>query len=332
MKFGYFLSSEEFEPHQLISQALGAERAGLDALCISDHFHPWLDSQGQSSFVWSVVGALAMRVQLPITTAVTCPIGRVHPAILAQAAATAALLVPGGFRFGIGSGEALNEHILGEPWPPVSQRLDMLEEAVGLMRELWDGGMTTYRGRYFRVDNARLYSLPDTPVPVYVSGFGPESATLAGRIGDGFVSTKPDLDLVGAFRRAGGGTKPAQLSTKVCWAPTEAEAVSLAHGRWRNELVPGQASQELPLPTHFEQVSELVTEDAVRAMKACGPDAGRHVEVLTPFVQSGYDELYLNNIGPYQDEFFAMYRDEVIPELRRLAAHAAASSAQPGSD
>src|SRR5512135_3389577 len=209
-RFGYFLSCEEFAPADLLEQARQAEQAGFDALWISDHFHPWNDEQGQSPFVWSVIGALSQVSRLPVSTGVTCPTVRIHPAIIAQAAATSSVLHQGRFVLGVGSGEALNEHILGDPWPSADVRLAMLDEAVEVIRRLHSGQVVDHDGTYYTVENARLYTLPASPTPIYVSGFGPKSANLAGRIGDGFCSTMPDPELVGAFREGGGGKKPAQ--------------------------------------------------------------------------------------------------------------------------
>src|SRR6187200_68488 len=195
MKIGYFLSCEEYTPAQLVEQAVLAERAGFEALWISDHFHPWNDEQGQSAFVWSVIGAIATATPgMQVTTAVTCPTVRIHPAVIAQAAATSAVMLQGRFNLGVGSGEALNEHILGTHWPEADVRLEMLEEAVEVMRTLWSGGQRSHRGRHYTVENARIYDLPDEPPPVLVSGFGPKAVQLAARIGDGFATTSPDTD------------------------------------------------------------------------------------------------------------------------------------------
>src|SRR5919112_3953944 len=184
MRIGYFLSCEEFGPQELIRQARLAQAAGFDRLWISDHYHPWIDEQGHSPFVWSVIGAIAEATDLPLTTGVTCPTVRIHPAIIAQAAATSALLLGGRFGLGVGSGEALNEHILGDAWPNIETRLEMLEEAVEVIRTLWQGGMQDHRGIHYEVQNARIYDLPDTPPPILVSGFGPKAIELAARIGD----------------------------------------------------------------------------------------------------------------------------------------------------
>ncbi|RBQ17914.1 LLM class F420-dependent oxidoreductase [Spongiactinospora rosea] len=315
-KFGYFLSSEEHGPKDLVRQAKRAERAGFEALWISDHYHPWVGEQGQSSFVWSVIGAITQVSSLPITTAVTCPTVRIHPAIIAQAAATAAVLSEGRFRLGVGTGEALNEHIVDSRWPPLAERLDMLEEAVGLMRDLWTGKLVTHRGEHYEVDTARLYTLPTDPPPVFVSGFGPRAVELAGRIGDGYICTSPSAELVTMFRESGGAGKIAQGGLKACFAHSEDKARETVHRIWPNEGIQGEASQLLPLPRHFEQLAEMVTEEAATAGKPCGPDPEVHAAALREYVDAGFDEVYVNQIGAEQEEFFEFYADKVFPLVR----------------
>jgi G6PDH family F420-dependent oxidoreductase len=314
--FGYFLASEEHSPSELVRQAQMAEQAGFEALWISDHFHPWLDVQGESSFVWSVIGALSQATSLPVTTAVTCPLLRIHPVIIAQAAATSQLMLGGRFRLGVGTGEALNEHIIESRWPPAAERLEMLEEAVGLIRRLFTGELLTHRGEHYRVDTARLYSLPDTPPPIYMSGFGDKAARLAGRIADGFMCTMPDADLVSTFHDSGGLSRPAQGAVKVCWGAEQMEAVKTVHRLWPNALLPGEAAQLLPLPRHFAQLTELVTAEAVADAVPCGPDPEVHTRAIRAYADAGYDEVYINQIGPDQEQFFDFYRDEVLPRLR----------------
>src|SRR5690606_14141473 len=258
-RIGYVLSCEEFGPQDLVAQARAAEEAGFEALWISDHFHPWNDAQGHSPFVWSVIGALSQATRLPVTVAVTCPTVRIHPAIIAQAAATSAVLCDGRFVLGVGSGEALNEHVLGDVWPTTGVRLEMLEEAVHVIRTLWSGEFVTHRGRHYTVDGARIYTRPPQPPPIYVSGFGPKSIALAGRIGDGYITTKPQPDAVRAFRDGGGGDKPVQGAFKGCYAEREDEAVRVAHERWPNSALPGELAQVLPSPRHFEQAAQLVS-------------------------------------------------------------------------
>jgi G6PDH family F420-dependent oxidoreductase len=314
--YGYFLSCEEFGPVDLLSQARLAEQAGFDVLAVSDHYHPWNDEQGQSPFVWSMIGALSQVCSLPVTTLVTCPTVRMHPALNAQAAATSAVLTEGRFRFGVGTGEALNEHVLGGAWPDAEQRMEMLEEAVQVIRHLFTGKQITHRGRHYTVENARLYTLPHEPPPIYVSGFGPQAAALAGRIGDGFVTMGPDEELVGQFRRAGGGRKPVVGGLKVCWGPDRERAVKTVYRLWPNAQLPGELGQVLPTPAHFEQACELVTEDMVRSSVVCGDDTDEHVQAVRAYEDAGFDEVYVNQIGPEQKGFFDFYRTDVLPRLR----------------
>ena len=311
MRIGYFLSCEEYTPAQLIEQAKLAQAAGFQSLWISDHYHPWNDEQGQSPFVWSIIGALSQVVHIPVTTAVTCPIMRIHPAVVAQAAATSAVLHDGRFVLGVGSGEALNEHILGDRWPFAEERLEMLEEAVEVMRELWDGGFVTHHGKHYTVDQARLYTLPAEPPKVYVSAFGPKAMDVATRIGDGYISTTPDAGLVKQFR-AGAGDKPVQGGFKGCWAPTEDEGVEIAHRLWANAGVPGELSQVLPSPKHFEQASQLVTPEMTRKSAPCGPDPAGHAEQLKKYEDAGFDEVYVSNMGPHYRELIDLYRREFL--------------------
>ncbi|MCI3928036.1 TIGR03557 family F420-dependent LLM class oxidoreductase [Streptomyces sp. AN091965] len=315
-RYGYFLASEEFSPAQLLDQARAAEQAGFDCLALSDHFHPWTDEQGQSAFVWTVIGALAQVTSLPVTTFVTCPTVRMHPALNAQAAATAGVLTNNRFRFGVGTGEALNEHVLGDAWPAADVRLEMLEEAVQVIRNLFTGDEVTHRGRHYTVENARLYTVPDEPVPIHVSGFGPKAAALAGRIGDGFVTMTPDEELVGQFRRSGGGHKPVLGGLKVCWGTDREEAVKTVHRMWPTQFLPGELGQVLPTPAHFEQASTLVTREAVAEGTVCGDAVDEHARALSAYAEAGFDEVYVGQIGPEQQGFFDFYRSEVLPGLR----------------
>jgi G6PDH family F420-dependent oxidoreductase len=314
VKIGYFLSCEEYGPADLVAQAVAAERAGFEGLWISDHFHPWNDEQGQSPFVWSVIGAISQACSLPVTTAVTCPTVRIHPAIVAQAAATAAVMTNGRFTLGVGTGEALNEHVLGDVWPSIDTRLEMLEEAVALMRELWEGGFVTRTGTHYRVDHARIYTLPDEPPPVYVSGFGPKATDVAARIGDGYISTQADPELVQRFKEATGG-KPAQAGTKVAYADTVDEGVAHAHRLWANSGLPGELAQVLPSPKHFEQASQLVTEESTRESVVAGKDPEAHLEQVREYEKAGYDELYVANMGPHHQAMVEFYGREVLPRV-----------------
>ncbi|MBR7829117.1 TIGR03557 family F420-dependent LLM class oxidoreductase [Actinospica sp. MGRD01-02] len=315
-RVGYFLSSEEFSPPELVEQAKMAEDAGFHALWISDHFHPWNEEQGESGFVWGTIGAISQAVDLPITTAVTCPTVRLHPAIIAQAAASAAVQTGGRFTLGVGSGEALNEHILGDGWPAsTGKRIEMLEEAVEVIRKLWTGEVVTHHGSHYTVEGARIYTLPEQPPEIYVSGFGPRSARLAGRIGDGYVSVFPDAGLVGAFRESGGAGKPAQGGFKVCWSRDRAQAEKTAYRLWNTELLPGELAQVLPQPAHFEQAAALVTEQAVADHFVCGDDVDEHLGRLSGYFGAGYDEVFVNQIGPEQRGFFDFYAKEILPAV-----------------
>jgi G6PDH family F420-dependent oxidoreductase len=312
MRIGCFLSCEEFGPRDLLEQARRAEAAGFHALWISDHYHPWNDQQGHSAFVWSVIGALSEATSLPVTTGVTCPTLRIHPAVVAHAAATSAVMHQGRFSLGVGSGEALNEHILGTHWPEADVRLEMLEEAVDVMRTLWSGGQHSHRGRHYTVENARIYDLPDAPPPVLVSGFGPKAVRLAARIGDGFVTTSPDKDSIELYRSEG-GKGPVHAGTKVCFMADEDEARRTAHRLWPNEALPGELAQVLPTPAHFEQACELVKPEMLAT--PTGPDLDAHAESLQQYADAGVDELYVQQIGPEQDAFFTDWAKEILPRF-----------------
>jgi G6PDH family F420-dependent oxidoreductase len=315
MRIGYFLSSEEYSPAELLEQAKGAERAGFQGLWISDHYHPWVDAQGQSAFVWSMIGALSQATGLDITTAVTCPTVRIHPAVIAQAAATSAVLTGGRFRLGVGTGEALNEHIFGDAWPELDVRLEMLEEAIAVMRGLWTGENFSHHGKHYTVENARIYTLPEKPVEILVSGFGPKAIEVAGRIGDGYVSVMPEGEMVDRFRRAGGGTKVAQGGFKAAFADTAEEGARIAYEKWPNAGVPGELSQVLPSPKHFEQASQLVTEEMVAEAFICGNDPGKHLETIRKYADAGFDEIYVANTGPHYQGLFDLYAREILPKI-----------------
>lgn len=315
-KIGYFLSCEQFGPKELVDQAKRAENAGFDALWISDHFHPWNDEQGQSPFVWGVIGALSEATSLPVSTAVTCPTVRTHPAIIAHASATAAVQLGGRFVLGVGSGEALNEHVLGDAWPSVGVRQEMLEEAVEVIRLLHRGDEVSHHGKHYTVQEARIYTRPERPLPIYVSGFGPQGAELAGRIGDGYVLAMPEAELVKTFRESGGGDKPVQAGTKVCWDQDADAALKTAHRLWGNEGLPGQTSQILPRPKDFAALMSLVPSETVAESVACGPDSEKHIAQVRQYIEAGIDEIYVQQIGPDMDGFFAAWERGVLPELR----------------
>ena len=313
-ELGYALSSEEHGPLELVKNAARAEEAGFGFALISDHFHPWTDRQGESPFVWSVIGGIAQATErLRLGTGVTCPTIRTHPAIVAHASATAAVMMEGRFFLGVGSGENLNEHILADRWPPTRDRLDMLEEAVEIIRELWTGELVSHRGRHYEVANARLYTTPDMPPEVIVAAGGEAAAELAGRIGDGLVVTSPDEDTISRFSESGGEGKPRIGQCHVCWAESEEEGKRTALEWFPNIALGGELTQELPQPAHFEQAAELLSEDDIAGIAACGPDPERHVEMIQRFADAGCDRVYVHQIGPDQDGFFDFYEREVLP-------------------
>jgi G6PDH family F420-dependent oxidoreductase len=321
LELGYAISTEEHPPLDLVDHAVRAERAGFGFALVSDHFHPWIDRQGSSPFVWGVLGAIAARTEsMRIGTGVTCPTIRLHPAIVAQAAATAAALLPGRFFLGVGTGENLNEHVLGDRWPPADLRRDMLEEAVDVMRKLWRGELTTHRGTHYTVEGARLYTLPDEPIEVMVAAGGQKSAALAGRIGDGLVGTSPERELLDAFDDAGGSRKPRFGQLTVCWSKSEAEARRTAFEIWPNAALRGPLGQELPLPSHFEAAIAMVTEDDVAKAVVCGPDPERHLEAIDAFAAAGYDHVYVHQVGPDQEGFIRFAERELLPRYAKAEA------------
>jgi G6PDH family F420-dependent oxidoreductase len=321
-EIGYAISSEEHAPLDIVRWAERAEQAGFSFALISDHYHPWIDRQGHSGFVWGLIGAISQRTErLVLGTGVTCPTVRIHPAIIAQAAATAATLMPGRFFLGVGSGEALNEHILGDKWPEADVRLEMLEESVEVMRLLWQGGVQSHYGDYFVVENARVYDLPDEPVQVMVAASGPKAAELAGRIGDGFISTSAERSLVEAFDSAGGKKRaPRYGQFAVCWAESRDEAVKTAHEWWPTAAIPGELSQELPMPAHFEQAAQMVTPEKIAEAIICGPDLEPIRDKLREFEEAGFTHVYVHQVGPDQEGFFRFAEQELLPALKPAPA------------
>lgn len=314
---GYALSAEEHPPADLVTYARAAEESQFEFALVSDHFHPWIDRQGQSPFVWSVLGGIAQATKrLRVGTGVTCPTTRIHPAIVAQAAATVAAMMPGRFFLGVGTGENLNEHILGGPWPSAAVRLDQLEEAIEVIRALWEGEQVEHYGTHYTVEQARLYTLPPEPPPIYLAAKGKRSAETAARIGDGLIGVGPDDDPVEAFEAAGGKDKPKYGQIHVCWAADEAEARRTAHQWWPNVAMKGELGVELPLPRHFEQAAEMVREEDVARSVTCGPDPEAHIQAIRRLTEAGYDHVYVHQIGPDQHGFFRFYEDEVLPKLR----------------
>jgi coenzyme F420-dependent glucose-6-phosphate dehydrogenase len=315
-EIGYALSSEEHAAPDLVRYARRAEDAGFTFALISDHYHPWTERQGHSALVWTVLGGIAGTTErLRVGTGVTCPLVRTPPALIAQAAATVEEMMPGRFFLGVGTGENLNEHITGDPWPPVSVRMDMLEEAIDVIRPLLRGELVTHRGRHFTIDNAKVYCDTDHPPPIYVAAAGEQAAELAGRKGDGIISTAPAENAVKIFDDAGSNGRPHVGQVMVCWASSEDEGKRIAHEWWPNAALPGQLGQELPLPAHFEQATSVLDPDDVAESVICGPDADRHVAAINEYLDTGYDQVYVHQIGPDQDGFFDFYERSVLPRF-----------------
>lgn len=323
VQIGYTLSSEEFRPSDLVRHARLAEAAGFTFALISDHYHPWVDAQGQSPFVWSVIGGVAVATEhLRLGTGVTCPTMRIHPAIIAQAAATAASMMPGRFFLGVGTGENLNEHITGRHWPEAAVRREMLAEAVTVMRQLWHGGTQSHHGAFFTVENACVYTLPEQPVQIFVAAGGKHTAELAARIGDGMIASSVNAKALNAFAKAGGkGPRYGQMT--VCWGNDAQAALHTAYTHWPNAGLPGELGQELPTPAHFEQAVQLVKPNMLARHIVVGPDPARYLAKIDEFVQAGFDHVWIHQIGPDQEGFLRFAEQELLPHVATQRKRAA---------
>jgi G6PDH family F420-dependent oxidoreductase len=318
VEWGYTLSSEEHTAPELVDMAKRAEELGFSFLTISDHYHPWIEAQGHSPFAWTTAGAVASHTShVRLGTGVTCPIIRYHPAIVAQAAATVAELMPGRFFLGLGTGEALNEHIFGSAWPAVERRRAMLAEATEVIRRLWTGETVDFWGEHYTVENARLFDPPPEPIPIIWAASGAESAAEAAQHADGLWSTSPDAEVVSAYRDKGGqGSVYGQVT--ICWATSEEDAKRTAVEKWPNAAIPGQMSQDLPTWTHFGQLSELVGPEHVAEQIVCGPDPGPVVDAVRKYAEAGFDHLHLHQVGDDQEGFFEFWERSLSPALAQL--------------
>jgi len=268
-----------------------------------------------------VIGGVAQATKhLRLGTGVTCPTIRTHPAIIAQAAATSAAMLPGRFMLGVGTGENLNEHILGDRWPPADVRREMLEEAVEIIRLLWQGGQQSFYGRYYVLENARLYTLPNEPPPILVASGGKRSAELAGQIGDGLVATAPNQEVIGTFRETGGEDKPCYAEMTVCWAKSKEDGIRTVLELWPNVALPGELAQELAVPAHFEQATKLVRREDVAEDIACGPDPEPYLDMLRKYVDAGFSHVWFHQVGPDQEGFFRFFERELRKKVESLAA------------
>ncbi|MFI8106137.1 LLM class F420-dependent oxidoreductase [Streptomyces sp. NPDC086023] len=320
VRIGYTMMTEQAGPRDLVEHVVGAERAGFDFSVVSDHYFPWLDSQGHAPYAWSVLGAAAQATdRIPLMTYVTCPTFRYHPAVVAQKAATMQLLSGGRFRLGLGSGENLNEHVVGGGWPAAHVRLEMLEEAAGIIRALFGGGLVSHHGTRFDVENARLWDLPDEPPPIGIAASGPRSCEIAGRYGDLLVAIEPDRDLVTAFGEHGGTGKPVVGQLALSYDPDRDAAVARAHDQFRWSAAGWEVNAELPGPAGFAAASEHTRPEDVAKEIPCGDDPQTFVDAVRPFVDAGFTEIALVQIGGrHQAPFLEWAEAELLPALREL--------------
>jgi G6PDH family F420-dependent oxidoreductase len=318
MQIGYKLASEAFGPQELIRQAVLAEQSGFDFVEMSDHYHPWLDAQGHSSFTWSVLPVVAAKTErIGLATGVTCPSVRYHPAIIAQAAATMAILTDGRFTLGVGAGERLNEHVVGVGFPARRIRHERFREALEIIRLLWQGGYRSYEGRYLQLEDARVFDLPEELPVIAVAASGPASAGIAADLGDGLFAVEPDGDLVSTWQRLG-GSGPAYAEIPLAWAPDDDTAAQAVLEKNRFALTGWKVMAELPNPVNFAAATTSVTAEQVKAQFACGPDVTRHLEVAQQFVNAGFDHLVTLNAGPDPDGFMDFFAHHLAKPLRAL--------------
>ncbi|WP_017604252.1 TIGR03557 family F420-dependent LLM class oxidoreductase [Nocardiopsis alkaliphila] len=318
MRVGYKLFAEGYGPREIVEQAVRAEQVGFDFVEISDHFHPWLFSHQHSGFVWSMLAAIAERTErIEIVTGVTCPFLRIHPAIIAQAAATTALLCGERFTLGVGAGERLNEHVVGRGWPNVTTRHEMLREAIEIMRLLWSGGYHSYKGEHLVLEDARVFDLPERPPKVVVAAGGEKSARFAARYGDGLFGTEPSTTLTETYR-AQGANGPCYGEVPLAWAADDGTALESAREMFRFALTGWKVQSELPNPVNFEAATALFSRDAMADVFGYGPDPGRHLEVVRQFVSAGFDHLALINAGPDPEGFFTFFENELADPIRNM--------------
>ncbi|MFB8033865.1 LLM class F420-dependent oxidoreductase [Streptomyces sp. NPDC056004] len=320
VQLGYTMMTEQAGPRALVGDVVAAERAGFDFSVTSDHYFPWLDSQGHAPYAWSVLGAAAQATStIPLMTYVTCPTTRYHPVVVAQKAATLQLLSEGRFRLGLGSGENLNEHVVGAGWPAAAVRLEMLEEAVEIIGALFDGGYVNHHGRHFDVDDAKLWDLPDMRVPIGIAVSGRRSCELAGRLADLVIATEPKKELLADFDRNGGGGKPRIGQLPVCYDQDRDAAVRRAHDQFRWSLGGWKVNSELPGTTAFDQATAFVRPDDIAQSVPCGDDVAEFVDAVSAYTEAGFTEIALVQIGGAQQRPFLRWAKEtLLPALREL--------------
>ena len=321
-RFGYTLMTEQSGPKALVSYAVAAEQVGFDFEVSSDHFSPWLVSQGHAPYAWTVLGAVAQATsRVELMTYVTCPIQRYHPAVVAQKAATLQLLSDGRFILGLGSGENLNEHVTGEGWPPVNQRQDMLVEAATLIRELHTGELTTWEGDYFRIDSARIWDVPDDGVPIGIAVSGPKSIERFAPLAEHMVTTEPNADAVQAWDAVKGDASSRKIGQiPICWDKDKDQAMARAHDQFRWFAGGWAVNADLPTPAGFAGASQFVRPEDVAETIPCGPDLDEIVEAVQPYWEAGFTDIALVQVG---DEGQQEFLDDVAgPLLEKLRAAA----------
>jgi G6PDH family F420-dependent oxidoreductase len=321
--FGYTMMTEQSRPDQLIRDIALAEQAGFDFSVTSDHYQPWLESQGHSGYAWSILGAAAQATErIGLMTYVTCPTLRYHPAVVAQKAATVQILSGNRFRLGLGAGENLNEHVVGQRWPAVGARHEMLGEAVDVIAGLFDatdGSTFNYRGKHYDVEQAKLWDLPDERVPIGLAVSGRDSCELAGRKADVLVAVEPKRELIEMFEEAGGAGKPKVGQIALAYDADRDSAIERAHDQFRWFGLGWKVNADLPNPESFEAATQFVTPDQVAEALGCGPDVEEHVEKIRPFIDAGFTEVALVQIGgDQQAEFIEWAERELLGALRSL--------------
>ena len=320
LKLGYKLMTETTDPKALVRNARLAEDAGFDFVAISDHFHPWLESHGHSPFAWSVLGAIAASTsRVGIATGLTCPTMRYHPAIVAQAAATIGVMSDGRFTLAVGSGERLNEHVVGLGWPAVHERHDMLREAIEVIRLLWRGETCTHEGEYYHLDSARLYDLPEQPIPLVVGVSGDKSVQLAAEVGDGIMAVEAKRELVDDWRKAGGADGPRYGEMSLGYATSKRRGLELVHRYMRFGAFEWSVLAELPNVGAFEAASKYVRPKDLQDEIPHGPDVEPYVEAVREFVDAGFDHVVLLAVGDEQEQFFRFFERELRDALRAPA-------------
>ena len=320
VKLGYKLMTEEHGPADLVRNAVLAEQAGFDFVSISDHFHPWLKAQGHAPFAWSVLGAIAHATsRIGLATGLTCPILRYHPAIIAQAAATIAVMSQGRFVLALGAGERLNEHVTGARWPATIERHAMLGEAIDLIRLLWSGGVHSWTGEHFVLDHAQLFDLPERPIPIVLGVSGDHSVALAAAKADGIMATEAKRELVDGFRRQAGKPGPAYAEALLAYAASEEEGLRIAHERFRFSPLGWSVNSELPSVEGFEAATRYVRPEDMKDSLAAGPDVAKHVAAVREYVDAGFDHVVLTAPGPDQAGFLRFFETELKPALAALA-------------